>query len=507
MHADGDGRAQAGRARRGRGGELDYHAWVPRSRAPGWFAVCGIALAAAVFRAAAFSGTELYSDEAYYWLWSLRPAAGYYDHPPLAAWLIAAGTPLVRGELGVRLLFLACGAATVVFAALLARELSDDARAPVWAALLCAAAPLLNVLGVLALPDAPLVAAYTAALWLLARARGRGWLWVGAAAGVALLAKYTAALLAPALVVLAIWDGELRRELRTRWPWLAAGLALAIFAPCLLWNAQHGWASIRFQVGHGFSRNGSVESFLQYVAGQVAGAGPVALVCGVAFLVRADTAAAKRVAAGALVPLAITTWSALRGRVEANWPALVYPALAAAASAWAVRLRPGTARALVAVSAGLAVALLGGFALEQRHPRWLAGTAAIERFHGWRALADDARTLAAQACRDAGCDASRPFLVTANYQYAAELAYYGGFRRLGPAVERPTQLDVWGARPAIGEPFLFVGFDGVTGDFRRTIGAGGEGPTLRATVSYRGVRLRSLTVTPFAHYAGDLARR
>ena len=63
-----------------------------------WAAVVAIALAAIVLRALAFSGTELYSDEAYYWLWSLRPAAGYFDHPPLVAWLVAAGSPLLAGE-------------------------------------------------------------------------------------------------------------------------------------------------------------------------------------------------------------------------------------------------------------------------------------------------------------------------------------------------------------------------------------------------------------------------
>ena len=90
-----------------------------------WPAVAAIALAAAVLRALAFSGTELYADEAYYWLWSRRPAAGYFDHPPLVAWLVAAGTRLAPGEIGVRCLFLVSGALAIVFAALLARELAE----------------------------------------------------------------------------------------------------------------------------------------------------------------------------------------------------------------------------------------------------------------------------------------------------------------------------------------------------------------------------------------------
>jgi len=45
----------------------------------------------------------LSADEAYYWLWSQHPAWGYYDHPPMIAWLIRAGTLLLGDTpLGVR---------------------------------------------------------------------------------------------------------------------------------------------------------------------------------------------------------------------------------------------------------------------------------------------------------------------------------------------------------------------------------------------------------------------
>jgi 4-amino-4-deoxy-L-arabinose transferase-like glycosyltransferase len=475
---------------------------VTPERRPPWNAVLAVAALAALARALAFACTDLYADEAYYWLWSLRPAAGYYDHPPLVAWLIAATAPLVPGELGVRLLFVVAGALTVLFAALLGRELSEEPGAPLLAALLAAAAPLLAVLGALALPDAPVAAAYTAALWLLARARGRRWLLAGVAVGVALLAKYSAALLAPALLLLVLWDGELRRELRTPWPWLGGAVAVALFAPCLLWNARHDWVSLRFQLGHGFAANATLRSFAEYVLGQLAGAGPVALVAGGAFLARAETSAAKRVAAGVLLPLAVTTSSALRGRVEANWPAFVYPALAAAAGA-ALARRPAAGRALALGSAALTALLLAGFALELRHPRLLAGTLAVERFHGWRDAAAEVRALTLRGCAEVGCDARDPFTFAVSYQVAAELAFYGGFRRLGPASERRSQLDVWDERPAPGEAFLFVGPEGGVPDaFRREHAVSGEGAAGRFTVRFGGAPLRSLSVTPFAHFAG-----
>src|SRR6266568_4956431 len=61
-------------------------------------------LALVVLRCLAAAWTPLTFDEAYYWMWSKHLAFGYYDHPPMVAFVIRAGT-LIAGdtELGVRL--------------------------------------------------------------------------------------------------------------------------------------------------------------------------------------------------------------------------------------------------------------------------------------------------------------------------------------------------------------------------------------------------------------------
>ena len=49
-----------------------------------------------------------------------------------------------------------------------------------------------------------------------------------------------------------VWLGltrDGRRALRSPWPWLAAVIALAIFAPNVAWNASHGWMTFTKQFG------------------------------------------------------------------------------------------------------------------------------------------------------------------------------------------------------------------------------------------------------------------
>src|SRR3954452_8509220 len=60
-------------------------------------------LAMVALRLAAAAWTPLTFDEAYYWTWSKHLAGGYYDHPPMVAFVIRLGTMMAGDtELGVR---------------------------------------------------------------------------------------------------------------------------------------------------------------------------------------------------------------------------------------------------------------------------------------------------------------------------------------------------------------------------------------------------------------------
>jgi 4-amino-4-deoxy-L-arabinose transferase-like glycosyltransferase len=217
-------------------------------------------------------------DESYAVVVARKLSLSYFDHPPLSFWMASMAARLGGSEsaLVVRLPFILLFAGTTWILYRLAARLFG-AWAGAYAALLLSLAPLFSVsTGGWVLPDGPLefflaLSAYCLCRVLLEDSRTplRWWLAAGIAAGLALLSKYQAALLIPGALVFLVTRRASRRWLRTPGPWLAALAAAALFSPVLLWNAQHQWASFRFQLARGASEGGiHLLPLLQNVAGQ-----------------------------------------------------------------------------------------------------------------------------------------------------------------------------------------------------------------------------------------------
>src|SRR4029453_9711321 len=210
------------------------------------------ALVALRLVAAAF--TPLTFDEAYYWMWSRHLAGGYYDHPPMVAFVIRAGT-LIAGdtEFGVRL-FSILLALPMSFAIYRSTEILFGGTRTAASATILLNVTLMAAVGTLIVtPDAPLLVAASVVLFFLAKVletgRGVWWLAVGAAAGCALLSKYTAMFFGPATVIWLIAVPKLRRWLLSPWLYLGGLVALLLFTPVILWNADHQWVSFIKQLG------------------------------------------------------------------------------------------------------------------------------------------------------------------------------------------------------------------------------------------------------------------
>ena len=300
-------------------------------------------LALVVARLIAAALTPITFDEAYYWMWSKHLAGGYYDHPPMVAVLIRAGTAIAGDtEFGVRLVsvLLALPMSWAVYRS--AEILFGSVRVAATAAILLNVTLIVAVGTMIVTPDAPLLIASSFVLFCLAKVletgRGAWWLGVGVAVGAALLSKYTALLFGLAILIWLLAVPKLRHWLLSPWPYLGGIVALLLFAPVILWNSEHQWVSFAKQFGRA-----RVESFrpayvAELIPTQIAFATPLVFILGAmglfALIRLKPGASASRALINAMFWTIVVyfVWHSLHARVEANWLAPIYPAFAVAAA-------------------------------------------------------------------------------------------------------------------------------------------------------------------------------
>jgi 4-amino-4-deoxy-L-arabinose transferase-like glycosyltransferase len=300
-------------------------------------------LALVALRLVAAAWTPLTFDEAYYWMWSKHLAGGYYDHPPMVALVIRLGTVIAGDtELGVRLvsILLALPMSWAVYRT--ATILFGGPRVGSTATVLLNVTLMAAVGTMIVTPDAPLLVASSFVLFCLAKVldsgRGAWWLAVGAAVGAALLSKYTALFFGPAILIWLASVPGLRRWLMSPWPYLGGLVALALFAPVLVWNADHQWVSFIKQFGRVRFEDFSLRFIGELIPTQIAFATPLVGILGAMGLYalwrRSAVALAPRMLINTMfwTIVAYFIWHSLHARVEANWFAPVYPAFAIAAA-------------------------------------------------------------------------------------------------------------------------------------------------------------------------------
>src|SRR6267154_1751018 len=195
---------------------------------------------------------DLRTDEAYYWTWSKENVLSFLDHPPMIAWFIRFGTAIFGDtNFGVRFAGVLAMLLTQLLLADIVRRVTHDVRAIVLAVLMPEGALYYGLLMAKVAPDVALIPFAVAMVWALVRLNesgdGRWWLAAGLFAGLALLSKLTLVMMLPAVAAFMLVPDWRRRWLLSPYPWAAALIAVVVFLPVLVWNAQHDWASFRFQ--------------------------------------------------------------------------------------------------------------------------------------------------------------------------------------------------------------------------------------------------------------------
>lgn len=436
-----------------------------RDRSPfATWPVAAVALFELALLVAFAGGYGYHRDELYFIEAGRHPAFGYDDQPPLTP-LIGRASSALFGQTptGLRMASALAMAACVVLCALMARELGGGRRAQVVAAacLVAGTGPL--YVGHLLSTSTFDFLAWTLLLFLAARLLGgadpRMWLAFGVAAGLALQNKWLVLLLFVSLGT-GLLAARRRDLLRSPWLWAGAGLALLIWAPNLIWQADNGWPQ-------------------RELAGQISDEDPLVIraiflpfqlliispllapvwIAGLVWLLKSPLARPFRpLGYGYLTLIAICLVTAGKEYYAMAW----YPSLLAAGG---VALEPwlaGARRRVIlgaAVVLSLAVALL--IALPVLPERSLADspTAAFNddalETVAWPEFADAVGRVAeglAPAQREGAV------VFTRNYGEAGALRRYGPERRLPPAYSGHNSFRFFGRPPDGAGPVIVVGY-------------------------------------------------
>ena len=308
-----------------------------------WLGVAALMVAMNAIRVIYACVIDLRTDEAYYWTWSKESVLSFLDHPPMISWFIRFGTAIFGDtNFGVRFAGLLAMLVMQLLLADMVRRVTHNARAVVIALLLPEAALYYGLLMAKVSPDIALIPFAVAMLWTLVRLHqsgdGRWWLAAGLFAGLALLSKFTAVMLVPGVVAFMLVPAWRRRWLLSPYPWAAALIAVAVFLPVLIWNAQHEWASFRFQLVRATATHGiSLRTVGDYIGLQFGLVGFIVLpvvLSGVALTAwrgyRRGDAVAVLLSTCVIVPFVYFFWKSLSLRIGDTWPMFIWPAAFAA---------------------------------------------------------------------------------------------------------------------------------------------------------------------------------
>jgi 4-amino-4-deoxy-L-arabinose transferase-like glycosyltransferase len=397
-------------------------------------------------------------DELYFLACAKRLAWGYVDQPPLVPAMTRLATALFgRSVVGVRLFPALAGAGLVVIVGLLTRELGGGRRAQLLAALLTVSSGMF-LGGFHLLSTAAFDVVFWAAILLLAARLVRTgderlWLAIGAVVGVGLLNKHNALFCCFGLGVGLAATGW-RRQVRSGWLWAGAALALLLWAPNLVWNAQHHWAS--WQMLQSLHReNSNLAASIKFIPSQVLEIGPLTApfwIGGLLWLLRDPVGRPWRsLGIGYLVLLVVCVLIGAKPYYLAGW----YPVLFAAGgihldTRLRSRQRPSSLALPLALMATQVLAALP-LALPVLPPSALANTVhdninkELGATVGWtrvtRQVAAAYETLRPAERRSA-------VILTANYGEAGAVDHFGPALGLPAAISPHNNYWIWGPRGA-----------------------------------------------------------
>jgi hypothetical protein len=210
-----------------------------------------------------------HTDELYYLAAGRHPALGYVDFPPVVPLLGRLETELLGvSPWALRVLPSLLGGFLVALSGAYVRALGGSLWLQGIALMAAVGAPyLLGSNWVFQTVTFDQVTWMIALYWFLRLVldrRPRYWLFLGITLGVGLEVKFTILGLIAGIVIAILVSPTLRSELRTRYPWIAAAVALLIWAPNLYWQIANAFPTLVYITNHQGGTGGPITYVIQF---------------------------------------------------------------------------------------------------------------------------------------------------------------------------------------------------------------------------------------------------
>lgn len=402
-------------------------------------------------------------DELYFIVAGSHPAFGYPDQPPLVPLLSWAIHTIAPSLLLLRTPSALAAGATTIVAGQVAREMEGGSRAQIIAAACTASSGFALAVGHFVTTTTFDLLSTTLLGWLAIRAvvRGSGLcvLLAGVVVGIGVEAKPQVGLVAAVIAATLIVVGP-RWPIRSWWALGGAVAAVALAAPYVVWQQQHGWPQLTVARNIGGSAEGGRAGFLPF---QLVMVSPLLVPVWVAGLRAPFRRAGWRQLR--FIPLSYAALAVvyLVGNGKAYYLASLYPVLLGLggipASEWTLRGRRRTW--LMGGAIGLSFAVSAIIALPLLPERDLQGSIVIAlnkdqgEAVGWPAFIQTVSTAWRRIPAD---QLKHTAIFTSNYGEAGAIDVLGS-HRLPRAYSGHNGFSEWGKPPAADTQALLIGFD------------------------------------------------
>ena len=201
----------------------------------------------------------MFRDEYYYLACANRLDLGYVDHPPLSIWVLEFWKMLFGDSMfAVRLVPAIISSLTLVVLGLLTQKLGGGKSAIAIAMISFMLTPIflgMNTIYSMNTFDYFFwISSAYLFLKLIQTENKKYWIWLGIVLGFGLLNKTSVLWLGAGILVGTIFT-PLRKDLYTKYPYIAFVIALLIFSPYIIRNITHDFAHLEFM------RNAAIEKY------------------------------------------------------------------------------------------------------------------------------------------------------------------------------------------------------------------------------------------------------